>query len=89
MTALEQRLRDALLQAQRKLGTGDFVGAALDLDGAVTLCAGLTGAALEEPARLHELAQACMELARVAARDLEQELAEVGAARAARTAYRG
>lgn len=87
MSALEERLRDALVSARKKLGRGDVIGAGLDLDAAVLACASLGTSSVEDPVRLRDLAQACLHAARDAERTLERELAELGTARNARHAY--
>ncbi len=89
MSALEERLRDALMSARAKLGRGDVIGAGLDLDAAVLACTTLGASAVEDPARLRDLAQACLQAARDAERSLERELADLGAARHARHVYGG
>lgn len=88
MSEPEERLREALLATHRSLAGGDFLAAARELDEAMKQCAQLAGRPFGDAEHLVDLARGCLEVARVAAIDLEQALAEVGVARIARAAYR-
>jgi hypothetical protein len=89
MTPLEKRLKDALLEARRKLANRDVVGAGLEIDAA---CAAMQRASAEDVAAVRDLelgslVQACAQAARDAEMFLRQEIGRVTTVNAAGRAY--